>query len=200
MKRPNFEDITSGTEFNTWYWLKAEMEEICKRANLPSNGRKFELRDRIMFALDHKGQIKPVPKKKKSKSKFNWAKETLTLETKITDSVSFGPNFRKFMKHHIGAGFSCHSDFMDWVKSNEGKTLEAAICAYNQLEKRKEDPKFHRKIAPNNMLAQYIRDFMKDNPDQSLENARMCWLLKKQLPMKNGFVTYEKSDLNIREK
>jgi hypothetical protein len=197
MKRPDFENIKSGTEFNNWYWLKKELVEICKRSELPSHGRKFELRDRIMFALDNKGKIKPEIKKKKKKSKFNWAKSELNLKTKITDNVSFGPNFRKFMKSQIGNTFSCNSDFMDWVKINVGKTLEHAILEYYQLEKRKENPDFKRKIADNNMFNQYTRDFMEDNPNEKIKNVRKYWFLKKQLPTKNGFVKYEKSDLEL---
>ena len=161
--RPKFEEIKTGKEFNNWYWLKEEMVEICKSSGLPSNGRKFDLRDRIMFAIDNDGKLKPEPKKKKRTSKFDWAKSELSLRTIITDNVSFGPNFRRFMKKEIGNKFICHSDFMDWVKTNEGKTLEDAIAKWIDLEKRKEDPNFKRKIADNNMLAQYTRDFLKDN-------------------------------------
>ncbi len=197
MKRPPFEHIKSGQEFNKWYWLKEEMIEICKRCGLPSGGRKFDLRDRILYALDHDGKIKPEPQKTKTKSKFDWAKSELTLDSKITDNVSFGPNFRGFMKSHIGNKFSCHSDFMDWVKSNEGKTLADAVKAWYKLEKRKEDPNFKRTIADNNMLAQYTRDFLEDNKNKTMKDANKYWLLKKQLPTKNGFIRYEKTDLKL---
>ncbi|MBN7814579.1 DUF6434 domain-containing protein [Algoriphagus pacificus] len=199
MGRPDFESIKSGEEFNKWYWLKEEMVAICKSSGLPSTGRKFDLRDRIMHALDNNGELKAEPKKQNPRSKFNWAKADLSLETKITDNVSFGPNFRTFMKSQIGNSFSCTSDFMDWVKENEGKTLENAIQKYHQLEKRKEDPNFERKIADNNMFNQYTRDFLKDNPEKNIDSVRKYWMLKKQLPTKDGFVRYEKSDLNLEE-
>ncbi|MEM1259530.1 MAG: DUF6434 domain-containing protein [Bacteroidota bacterium] len=198
MSRPKFEEIKTGNEFNQWFWLKEEMVEICKRSGLPVSGRKFDLRDRIMYALDHEGKVKPEPKKQKQRSKFNWAKSKLSLETRITDNVSFGPNFRRFMKSQIGNTFSCHSDFMDWVKSNTGKPLSEAVYKWNELEKRKEDPNFKRKIADNNMLAQYIRDFLEDNKNRTLKDAKNYWNLKKQLPTKNGFVRYESSDLKLK--
>lgn len=200
MSRPSFENIKSGSEFNQWYWLKEEMVDICKRSGLPTHGRKFDLRDRIMYALDHNGKLKPEPKKQKRASKFNWAKSELSLETIITDNVSFGPNFRRFMKSQIGNKFSCHSDFMDWVKSNEGKTLNDAVEAWNRLEQRKEAPNFKREIADNNMYSQYIRDFLDDNPDFNFKDVKKYWLLKKALPMENGFVRYERSDLKLIEK
>ncbi|UZO80311.1 SAP domain-containing protein [Aquimarina sp. ERC-38] len=197
MKRPDFETIASGEEFNKWYWLKDEMMAICKKSGLSSTGSKFKLRDRIMYALDHNGKQLPKSKVKKKTSSFNWSKETLTLETIITDSISFGPNFRNFMKGHIGNSFSCHGDFMDWVKSNTGKKLEDAIKQWKLLEDRKNDPAFKREIADHNMYNQYLRDFAKANPKASLHQAITCWLLKKQLPTKNGFVKYEDTDLNL---
>ncbi|MCK8522219.1 SAP domain-containing protein [Aquimarina sp. D1M17] len=197
MKRPNFEDIKSGDEFNNWYWLKEEMVNICKLSGLPSSGRKFDLRDRIMFALDNDGKLKPEKKKYKPTSKFNWAKSELYLETKITDNVSFGSNFRSFMKKQIGNKFVCHSDFMDWVKSNPGKTLSMAVEKWYQLENRKVDLNFKRKIADNNMLAQYIRDFLADNKNKTMKDAKECWNLKKQMPTKKGFVKYESTDLSL---
>ena len=187
MPRPKFEEIKTGSEFNRWYWLKEEMVDICKRAGLPTNGRKFDLRDRIMFALDNGGKVFAGSKKQKKTSKFDWAKAELSLETVITDNVAFGPNFRR----------SCHSDFMDWVKSNVGKQLSDAADQWRALEKRKENPNFKRVIAANNMLAQYTRDFLADNKNKTLKDATRYWELKKQLPTKDGFVRYQRSDLEL---
>ncbi|MEO1435214.1 MAG: DUF6434 domain-containing protein [Bacteroidota bacterium] len=195
--RPPFEHIETGGEFNNWYWLKAEMVEICQQIGLPTNGRKFDLRDRIMYALDHDGKVLPKAPKPKKSSMFNWAKAELSLDTIITDNVSFGPNFRRFMKSQIHSKFSCHSDFMDWVKSNPGKTLQDAVDQYLVLEARKKDPNFKRCIADNNMYSQYTRDFLEDNPGQTIKDAKKYWLLKKERPMKNGFVRYEKGDLDL---
>ena len=92
MPRPDFSEITSGEEFNRWYWLKEELVEICKQAQISYVGRKFELRDRIIFMLDNPEKSAPPVQKKKPRSRFNWAKAQLSLQTKLTDNVSFGPN------------------------------------------------------------------------------------------------------------
>lgn len=197
MSRPDFKDIQTSAEFNNWYWLKAELVEICKQIDLPYTGSKFELRDRIMYAMENNGALLPSPPKKKPISRFNWAKADLSLETLITDNVSFGPNFRRFMRSQIGDHFSCHSDFMDWVKANVGQTLKDAVLEWEALERRKEDPNFRRVIAAHNMLSQYIRDFLDDNPGKTFKMAKRYWDLKKQLPTKDGFVRYEASDLNL---
>lgn len=199
-ERPKFENIKSGAEFNRWYWLKNELVDICRKLNLPITGRKFDLRDRIMFALDNNGALLKVKKAPKPRSKFNWAKEDLNLSTIITDSVSFGQNFRRFMQKHIGGAFSFNTDFMAWVKNNTGKTLEDAILQWRHLEARKKDPNFKSKIADNNMFNQYTRDFLEDNPKMSVADARKFWLLKRQMPTDDGFIRYNASDLNLDAK
>ncbi|MEO1514382.1 MAG: DUF6434 domain-containing protein [Bacteroidota bacterium] len=197
MERPDFSDIRSGEEFNQWYWLKSEMVDICREAGLPINGRKFDLRDRIMYALDNDGALLPAAKQPRKTSRFNWARSELALDTVITDNVSFGPNFRKFMTTQIGSRFVCHSDFMDWVKARVGHTLGEAVVQWELLEKRKEDPTFQRDIAKQNMLAQYVRDFLADHPDKVFKDALACWKRKRRLPMKGGYVRYAASDLSL---
>jgi Domain of unknown function (DUF6434)/SAP domain-containing new25 len=197
MQRPNFTDIKTSEEFKRWYWLKSEMVDICKAAKLPTDGGKFALRDRIIYALDNQGAVMPSDKKQKSQSNFNWAKANLSLETVITDNVSFGPNFRQFFTQHIGNQFVCHSDFMAWLKKNTGKTLQDAALKWQELEDRKNNPHFKRDIAEHNMLAQYVRDFLADNTDKTFKDALKIWAIKKQLPMDNGFVKYHKSDLGL---
>lgn len=198
MQRPPFSKIKTGKDFNQWYWLKSEMQAICKQLNLPSSGKKFDLRDRIMYALDHKGQQDPKAVKAKPKSTFKWSKATLTPQTLITDNITFGQNLRRFMQAHIGERFAFNIDFMAWAKANAVKTLQDAIDQWKFLEDRKKDPSFKTEIADHNMMNQYFRDFMEDNPNASIEMARRFWRLKKQQPMKDGFVRYEKGDLKLK--
>ncbi|MEM9936283.1 MAG: DUF6434 domain-containing protein [Bacteroidota bacterium] len=197
MGRPDFIDIHSGEEFARWYWKKEELLDICKASGLPMQGSKFELQDRIKYALDNDGAILLPKKKPKLTSRFNWAHESLSLDTLITDNISFGPNVRGFLQSQIGPKFVCHTDFMDWVKAHPGKTLHDAIDMWWQLEERKKDPNFKREIAAHNMMNQYFRDFMEDNPERPIADARACWKLKKQLPTKNNQVVYESSDLAL---
>ncbi|MEL6538503.1 MAG: DUF6434 domain-containing protein [Bacteroidota bacterium] len=196
MARPDFEQITTGAEFNRWYWLKNEMVALCKTMGLPYSGSKFELRDRIMYALDHDGALLPAPKKR-TKSGFNWAKAELTPETVITDNVTFGQNLRRFMKRQVGEHFAFNTDFMAWVKAHVGHTLAQAVKKWHQLEARKSDPSFRTEIAQHNMYNQYTRDFLDDNPELTPGDARRCWLLKKQLPTEDGFIRYHPDDLAL---
>ena len=142
MPRPDFADLTTGQAFNNWYWLKSEMQDICKLLSLPATGRKFDLRDRIMYALDHDGALLPSPRRAKPESTFDWANAPLTLETQVTDNITFGPNLRGFLQQHIDRRFSCKSDFMDWVREHQGVTLEECIAQWYALYDRKQDPDF----------------------------------------------------------
>lgn len=195
MPRPPFDEIRSGKEFNRWYWLKAELVAICKEAGLPTHGRKFDLRDRIMYALDHDGAVLPEPPRAAASSDFDWAKAKLRPSTLITDNVAFGPNFRRFMREQLGGRFTCSSPFMAWVRANPGRTLGEAISAYREIEGAQK--KGSRPIAAGNMFNQYTRDFLQDNPQLGPGDARKYWLLKKQLPTEDGFVRYASADLAL---
>ncbi len=74
-QRPDFSEISSGAEFNRWYWLKSELVDLCKTTGLPYSGSKFELRDRIMYALDNDGKLLPRVAQQRPQSRFNWARE-----------------------------------------------------------------------------------------------------------------------------
>ena len=189
--RPSFEEIKTEKDFIKWYWLKSELVEICVKLGLPKNGSKFQIRDRIAHYLST-GEALTIPIAKKQ-SAFNWAQADLTLDTVITDSVTFGPNFRRFMTQRIGKRFSCTSEFMDWVKCNTGKTLNDAIAYWEYLEKRKKDSFFKREIASHNMYNQYIRDYFYENPESTLKQAQASWMQAKQKSSEDGFIKYVKS-------
>ena len=117
-QRPDPSQIDTGSEFHRWYWLKKELIAICKQMGLPSSGSKFELRDRIMYALDNEGKLLPSMKKKHTSS-FNWSKEELHPDTVITDNISFGaeppklyedphwsPFFISYRLYEVGQGES----------------------------------------------------------------------------------------------
>jgi len=111
-QRPDLSTIQDAETFLSWYWLKAEMMALCRRFNLPTHGSKAQLQERIRRHLNGEP---PLPHRKRATSGFNWARETLTLETVITEDVSFGTNMRQFMRHHVGARFHFSVPFMTLV-------------------------------------------------------------------------------------
>ncbi|MEM9870803.1 MAG: DUF6434 domain-containing protein [Pseudomonadota bacterium] len=183
----------SAAAFDRWYWPADALRAFCERLGIPAAGTKAALRARVLAALA--GEPLPAAPKRSCTSTFNWAKAELTPHTVITDSISFGPNVRRYFKAAIGPKFSCHSDFMDWMRANAGATLADAVVAWTTLEARKDDPGFRREIATCNNYLQYLRDARDAYPELSLEDAKACWDAKKIRPAPGGYVRFEPGDL-----
>jgi len=192
-QRPDINQIQSGNELRRWYWLKSELVDYCREHKIPYGGGKFELVDRIAYYLDT-GEIKRQSSKKTT-SKFNWAKETLTLETIITDSYKNNRNVREFMQQYLGQSFSFNMTFMNWMRDNTGKTLADAIEFWRGVEIQKSEGRFEQEIPDHNQYNQYMRDFFADNPKLTIKEARQCWDYKRQLPSDSGRHIYEPDDL-----
>ena len=196
--RPDFSKEMRLEEFAKWYWSKSDLEEICDRLGISKAGNKADLRARVEFRLRYPDR--PVPKlKRQSKDGFPWGRAELSKETMITASITFGPNVRRFFAAQVGSNFVCHSDFMDWVRSNVGANLGEAIEAWWALERRKDDPAFRREIAGHNNFLQYLRDFQNAYPDHSLDDGKRCWDAKKIRPAKDGMVVFEWDDTRFIE-
>lgn len=179
--------------FDRWYWPVSDLRTFCEMFGLPAQGTKALLRARVLAHL--RGE--PLPKAARPKrSGFNWAREALTPETVITEDVSFGPNVRSYFKARIGKGFSCHGDFMDWMRGAAGLTLADAEAAWHDLEARKDDPAFRREIAACNNMLQYLRDLRDAHPDVPKAQAQGVWAWKARQPAPGGYVVFEAADLS----
>ena len=186
--RPDIDAIESGAELRRWYWLKLELAEHARRLNLSASGSKEDITERITLYLDT-GRRTRVRRRAPSSS-FDWANETLTLETIITDSYTNGPNVRAFFKKHYGPKFTFNIAFMDWMRRNIGKTLADAIEARREIAEREKHTK--PAIPASNQYNAYTHDFHKANPDLGPASARACWAWKRSRP---GHNCYEDSDL-----
>lgn len=195
--RPDIFTVQTGKELKRWYWLKKELVSYCKVVRLSYKGSKFEILSRMAKNLDgHATQLNPLLKTKKRQSlAFNWSKESLTLETEITDSYRNGPNVRKFFVEYCGDNFHFTIAFMQWMKANVGKNLKSAVAEWERLEKLKKSKSFKSSIPEGNQYNQYLRDFFIDNPTKKITDARLCWKLKRQLPVEHH--RYEGSDLRL---
>jgi GNAT superfamily N-acetyltransferase len=63
--------------------------------------------------------------------KFDWHKNELTSETKITENYKTTQNVRRFLKKHFGEDFHFSREMMAWMKSNAGKTLGEAVTEWS---------------------------------------------------------------------
>jgi hypothetical protein len=195
--RPSFNTKMPANDFDNWYWSKEDLTSFCEQLGLTASGSKEHLRLRVLSSLPGGNPIAAKKTRRASSNCFDWANAVLTGDTILTSDVTFGRNFRAFMKSQIGTKFQCHGDFMAWVKDNPGRTLNEAVETWQQLEARKKIPGFRRDIAVCNNYLRYLRDFQDRNPDRSYDDAKACWHYKKLRPASAGYVVYATGDLEL---
>lgn len=193
--RPNLDRNISLADFDDFYWLKVELVDFCKRVGISTSGGKIDISDRIRhYILTGKTSV-IESKKLKSKSKFDWNKENLTLQTEITDNYKSGENVRSFFIKEIGPHFAFNVVFMKWIKENVGKTLGDAIFEWNNINELKKDKGYVSEIDPQFEYNRYMRAFLADNPDLSSKDVMKHWKMKRA---KRGTNEYERTDLEMK--
>lgn len=191
-KRPELNEQISLRDFKDFYWLKEELISFCKKNSIAHSGGKIEIANRITHFLETGKKLKSTHVARKSKSKFDWGNERLSLDTVITDNYKNTVNVRSFFSNEIGSHFKFNALFMKWMKQNAGKTLEVAIAEWNRIYLMKSDDKYESDIDPQFEYNTYMRDFLKDNPHLSAADARNYWMLKRNT---RGSKKYMKEDL-----
>ena len=197
--RPKIEDITTGTELKRWYWLKSELVAHARSVGVKATSGKFVILERIAHFLDTGERAYPGDKRQSVRSKFDWHSEDLTSETVITDSYKNTQNVRRYFKEAVGPQFKFNIAFMEWMRTNKGKTLADACTAYRAIREQEQTPGFRSKIKEHNQFNQYTRDFLADNPDLTMDDVRKVWVLKVQLPSETGRHVYSPDDLKLVE-
>jgi len=197
-KRPKLNKEISVKDFQEFYWLKEELVQFCRSCGLKSSGGKIEINKRIInFLRTGKRTTKTSNQDTKAKSKFDWNKSVLTLDTKITDNYKNTENVRSFFQQNIGIKFKFNVSFMNWMKTNIGKTLNDAITKWIEIENKNKNSDKPKMIAPQFEYNTYLRDFLEDNPKLNRDVGIKLWKIKKSL---RGNNKYKKEDLKFIEK
>ncbi|MBC7485548.1 MAG: hypothetical protein H7282_02185 [Cytophagaceae bacterium] len=195
--RPALDGKISIEDFTSFYWLKEELVSFCKIKGILQTGSKIDLASRIHIFLDCvEIVVLDANKQHKPTSVFDWKKSTLTQNTIITDNYKNTESVRAFFTLHIGTSFRFFVAFMNWMNQNTGKTLYDAIIEWYRLHALKKDKTIQTEIGSQFEYNQYMRDFLKDNPDKSSKEAMKYWKLKRAL---RGTNAYEKSDLTLSQ-
>lgn len=192
--KPELNKKISIQDFRDFYWYKEELIDFCRSENLDKRGGKIELANRIEKFLET-GKREPYQTTVSKLSRFDWNTEKLTIKTEITDNYQNTENVRRFFKTYIGDKFKFNVKFMNWMKSAQGLTLGDAIEQWISITNEMRTDKSHKQIEPQFEYNSYIRDFVKDNPDRTLQDAISCWKIKKSKPGNNK---YSQTDLNCR--
>lgn len=193
-KRPELTKHLSAKDFKDFYWYKEELVNFCRTENLDKKGGKIELAKRIEYYLTTGKRKRPIKKLPRTSSTFDWNKETLSLETIITDNYKNTENIRTFFRKQIGPTFKFNVRFMNWMKTSNGKTLKEAVEKWIDISEIKKSNKSPQVIAPQFEYNTYIRDFLKDNPTKSRNDAIEYWKVKKSI---RGNNKYTKADLKL---
>ncbi len=183
--RPALNQSLDSKTFKSYYYLKEELVDFCRRNGLPVSGGKIEITERISCFLDT-GRVQAAKTTRKAAANT----KVMTEDSIIEPDFVCTERHRAFFKERIGKGFSFNVAFQKWLKSNAGKSYGDAIDAYHRIVKEKKQGKtvIDRQFEYNT----YIRDFFDDNKGKSLEEAITCWNYKKGI---KGHNRYEKSDL-----
>lgn len=194
-KRPDLNKIISIKDFKEFYWLKKELINFCRLMDLSTSGGKLEITERIEYYLES-GNKRNAREKLKFKSTFDWKSEKLSLNTTITDNYKNTENVRSFFEKQIGESFKFNVRFMNWMKSNEGRTLQDAIAQYEKIKTEKKNHSNKKEIASQFEYNTYLRDFLSDNPNSMRAVGIKLWKIKRSM---RGDNSYNKSDLNLIE-
>ena len=196
MNRPILNTDISFDNFKNYYWLKEELISLCKKVGIDHVGGKIEISKRIESFLLTGVVINKTKRESNNKhSNFDWNTEYLSLSTIITDNYRNTQNVRQFFTEQIGKRFSFNVQFMDWMKKNQGKTLQDAIIVWKKIQTEKTVKPNEIEIAPQFEYNRYIRAFLTDNPDKTIKDAIKCWKLKRDI---KGSNEYCRTDLYLQ--
>lgn len=189
--RPDLNKQIDIQDFQSYYWLKEELQMFCREQGMSASGSKIELNNRILTFLQT-GKIEtPTRKTKSSQPKED---EILSLDTVITEGHRCSQKAREFFKQEIGPHFHFSTYIQNYFKENVGKTYRDVIVAWKEEEVRKKDPSYQKILAPQFEYNQFIRDYFADpqNKGKKREEAIASWnVIKTQ----KGNRKYKPSDL-----
>ena len=187
MELPNTKEKLLNT-----YYLKKDLQKLCKKYALPTTGSKAELLDNLINFIEKK----PI-NKLKDKPKILDSEFVPALHKKINKYYSNNETHRAFFKEIIGRSFKFNVQFMNWMERNKGiKTYNEAVEMYRKIISDKKSGK-ESIIGKQFEYNKYTRDFFKDNPNLKKMDCIKCWNYKKK---QTGSHIYEKKDLKILDK
>lgn len=124
--RPPLTKSISLEDFQSYYWLKAELQTFCREHGLPASGSKIDITERISHYLTTGKVLKNSSAQKVSKASLSY--KDLSLQTVITENHRCSEEVRAFFKEKIGANFRFTVALQKFFKENVGKTYEDAIA------------------------------------------------------------------------
>lgn len=187
--RPEFEEITSYSDFIRYYWYREELAAICKRLGISHTGTKQELNKTIEeYFKGHR-----IAPEEKTKAKHETAKITPDSPL-LACGFSFNAKFREYFSHLTGVqNFKFNADMAAaWRKvkreHDENFTIKDLLDIYNH----------HSHYAKYDHSAcewnQFLKDFCADTRNHVYSNklkaAAVLWKIVRESTMPKIY-TYE---------
>ena len=158
--------------FASWYWLKEELLAFCREHQISPSGSKLQLQSRIKDYLNGKNPVpRPTPQRTPTKMPTHF-----TMDTIIGEGWRCNPSLGAFFKQNLGPGFHFNAPTRDFIHTKAGKTLaDAAICYQTSARPGAKKTRIPQQLEYN----QHLRDFFRDNPGSSRQQAIDAWWIKR---------------------
>jgi hypothetical protein len=176
MQRPALTRSLTEAEFRAWYWLKQELVLFCRSAGLTTSGSKLDLQARISDLFANRPTA-PTPAAKRTAGAMP---ATFTLDTLIGPGWRCNPRLGAFLRSVCGNGFHFNAAMRDFIHHGSGKTLaDAAICYHASVRPGTPKPAIPTQLQYN----QHFRDFFRDHPGATRQQAIDAWWRKRSKPV-----------------
>ena len=188
--RPILSRTLDGGTFRSFYYLKEELIRFCRQEGLRTTGGKPEIAERIAHYLDTGEKLAGAVRRR---SPLRTAE--VTEDSPIEENFVCSEARRAFFKEKIGERFKFNVPFLNWLRSNAGKSYKDAIQMYLTIMEEKKERR--TEIGKQFEYNTYIRDFFDDNKGKTLADAIKCWKYKKSV---EGSNRYEREDLTALDR
>lgn len=190
-KRPKLNKNINFKDFKDFYWLKEELVDFCRGIGINRSGGKIDIANRINEYL-RTGKIESKNPIKGGKNKKGIQKTPENINEVIPDNYTSSQLFREYFESIIGQHFHFTAYMAKYIKDHSGITSKEYINEWCAEYERRKNKNYKPKIMKSCEYNQYIRDFFKDNPDKTRDEAIKYWKIKKSL---RGDNVYNRSDL-----
>jgi len=180
--------------FKDNYWYKKELQEICQKFNLPSNGDKPTLQAKIEKLIINKFNLQKIDVQIKHVKANNIAPQVIptNLNELMGSNFTCSELYRKFFKEKIGNHFHFTAHIIKYRREHSSLSFQRYIDEWEDEYRKRKDKSYKPAIMASTQYNQYIRDFFENNKNKSLKEAIKCWRYRKNLP---GLKIYSKLDL-----
>ncbi|PKA17576.1 SAP domain-containing protein [Leptospira haakeii] len=173
--RPSFEKIKTASEFESHYWYREELQDICVNLKISSKGAKAELEERLKSFITL-GREKFLKKENSTKGPVSVPRKTksekeITLKSKIIpEGIRFDSKFREFCREYYDLKkFSFTKAMAEAVRDAE-KIGNLKLSVQDLLKVYENPPKEERPDDRVLRWNRFVKDFHSDPKTSPLKN------------------------------